>query len=224
MVLKEIAHIQTGFSQKFGIPRQSGLVDEIGYVIFEPEYRDLSFIDGITDYDYLWLIWGFSKNKPLEGATVRPPRLGGEKRMGVFATRAPFRPNNIGLSSVKLIDVIHDENQGMVLVVSGVDMLNETPIYDIKPYIPYTDVHLEAKGGFTDRLSKGAQIQVEFPKELLEKLPVELRKAANQVLSQDPRAGYDRGKNRDFRLAYHGYDIVFIANEDKLIVTDVIEL
>ncbi len=224
MVLKEIAHIQTGFSQKFGIPRQSGLVDEIGYIVFEPEYRDPSFVDGITDYDYLWLIWGFSKNKPLEGATVRPPRLGGEKRMGVFATRAPFRPNNIGLSSVKLIDVIHDENQGMVLVVSGVDMLNKTPIYDIKPYIPYADAHQEAKGGFTDRLSKGAQIQVEFPKELLEKLPVELRTSANQVLSQDPRAGYDRGKNRDFKLAYHGYDIVFIANEDKLIVTDVIEL
>lgn len=224
MVLKEIAHIQTGFSQKFGIPRQSGLVDEIGYVIFEPEYRDPSFIDGITDYDYLWLIWGFSKNKPLEGATVRPPRLGGEKRMGVFATRAPFRPNNIGLSSVKLIDVIHDENQGMVLVVSGVDMLNGTPIYDIKPYIPYADAHMDAKGGFTDRLSKGAQVQVEFPEKLLEKLPVELRMSANQVLSQDPRAGYDRGKNRDFRLAYHGYDIVFIANEDKLIVTDVIEL
>ncbi len=224
MELKKIAHIKTGFSQKFGIPRQSGLVDEVGCIIFEPEFKDPNYIEGITDYDYLWLLWGFSKNKSLEGATVRPPRLGGEKHMGVFATRAPFRPNNIGLSSVKLKSVEQDEREGTVLIVSGVDMLDGTPIYDIKPYIPYADAHPDARGGFTDELSKGAQIQVDFPDELLKKLPVEIRDSANQVLSQDPRAGYDRGKQREFRLAYHNYDIVFSANEDKLIVTDVIEL
>ncbi len=224
MELKEIAFIKTGFSQKFGIPRQSGLVDEVGRIIFEPEFRNPNFIEGITDYDYLWLIWGFSKNKPLEGATVRPPRLGGEKHMGVFATRAPFRPNNIGLSSVKLLSVEQDEKCGPVLVVSGVDMLDGTPIYDIKPYIPYADSHPNVRGGFTDSLSKGAQIEVDFPENLLQKLPKELREPANQVLLQDPRAGYDRGKQREFRLAYHNYDIVFSANEDKLIVIDVIEL
>ena len=224
MILKEIAHIKTGFSQKFGIPRQSGLVDEVGQIIFEPEFRNINYIEGITDYDYLWLIWGFSKNKPLEGAKVRPPRLGGQKHMGVFATRSPFRPNNIGLSSVELLKVELDDQLGPVVYVRGVDMLDGTPIYDIKPYIPYADCHADARGGFTDGLSKGAQIQVDFPKELLEKLPEELRTSANQVLLQDPRAGYDRGKQREFRLAYHGYDIVFTANEDKLIVIDVIEL
>ncbi|MBE5911570.1 tRNA (N6-threonylcarbamoyladenosine(37)-N6)-methyltransferase TrmO [Pseudobutyrivibrio sp.] len=224
MELKKIAHIKTGFSQKFGIPRQSGLVDEVGRIIFEPEFKDPNYIEGITDYDYLWLLWGFSKNKPLDGATVRPPRLGGQKHMGVFATRSPFRPNNIGLSSVKLVSVEHSEIEGTVLIVSGVDMLDGTPIYDIKPYIPYADAHPDARGGFTDELSKGAQIQVDFPAELLNRLPEEIRTSANQVLLQDPRAGYDRGKQREFRLAYHNYDIVFSANEDKLIVTDVIEL
>ncbi|MCR5580863.1 MAG: tRNA (N6-threonylcarbamoyladenosine(37)-N6)-methyltransferase TrmO [Pseudobutyrivibrio sp.] len=224
MELVKIATIHTGFTQKFGIPRQSGLVNEIGYIVFEPEYRDPNYIEGITDYDYLWLIWEFSKNKRLEGATVRPPRLGGQKHMGVFATRAPFRPNNIGLSSVRLEEVRVTEDEGSVLIVSGVDMLDGTPIYDIKPYIPYADVHVEARGGFTDDLSKGAQVQVDFPEELLDRLPSDIRDSANEVLRQDPRAGYDRDKNREFRLAYHGYDIVFVANEDKLIVTDVIEL
>lgn len=144
--------------------------------------------------------------------------------MGVFATRAPFRPNNIGLSSVKLMSLEQDEKYGPVLVVSGVDMLDGTPIYDIKPYIPYADSHPDVRGGFTDSLSKGAQIEVDFPENLLQKLPKELRESANQVLLQDPRAGYDRGKQREFRLAYHNYDIVFSANEDKLIVIDVIEL
>lgn len=224
MELKEIAHIKTGFIQKFGIPRQSGLADEIGYIVFEPEYRNPTFIEGITDYDYLWLLWGFSKNKPLEGGTVRPPRLGGEKHMGVFATRSPYRPNNIGLSSVKLIEVKNTAKDGNVLVVSGVDMLDNTPIYDIKPYIPYADSHQEARGGFTDNLSKGSQIDVVFPEDLLEKLPKELQQSAIQVLSQDPRPAYDRKKQRDFRLAYHDFDIVFSFVEDKLLVNDVIKI
>ncbi len=222
MELKEIAHIKTGFSQKFGIPRQSCLADEIGYIVFTKEFRNPTYIEGITDYDYLWLLWGFSKNKPLEGGTVRPPRLGGEKHKGVFATRAPYRPNNIGMSSVKLIEVKDTESEGMVLVVSGVDMLDGTPIYDIKPYIPYADAHPDAKGGFTDSLSKGNQVQVDFPEGLLNKLPKDLRQSAIQVLSQDPRAGYDRGKSRDFKMAYHGFDIVFVASENGLVVTDII--
>ena len=221
MELKEIAHIKTGFTQKFGIPRQSGLVDEVGYVIFEPEFRNPTFIEGIMDYDYLWLIWGFSKNKPLDGGTVRPPRLGGEKHMGVFATRAPYRPNNIGLSSVRLLEV-KDTDEGQVLIVSGVDMLDGTPIYDIKPYIPYADAHPDARGGFTDNLSKGQQIHVEFPSHLLNRLPKASQQPAIQLLSQDPRAAYDRDKRREFRVAYHGYDIVFLATEEGLLVTDVI--
>lgn len=223
MKLKEIAYIKTGFTQKFGIPRQSGLADEMGYIVFTPEYRNPTYIEGITDYDYLWLLWGFSKNKPLEGGTVRPPRLGGEKHMGVFATRAPYRPNNIGMSSVRLLEVRQTENEGHILVVSGVDMLDGTPIYDIKPYIPYADAHPDARGGFTDSLSKDQQVQVDFPKELLEKLPEDIRRSAIQVLSQDPRAGYDRGKQRDFRMAYHGYDIVFMATDGGLVVTDIIK-
>jgi len=222
MELKTIAHIHTGFTQKFGIPRQSGLVSEIGRIVFENEFRNPNYIQGITDYDYLWLLWGFSKNKPLEGATVRPPRLGGEKHLGVFATRAPFRPNNIGLSSVKLIGVEQDAKLGPVLLVSGVDMLDGTPIYDIKPYIPYADSHPEARGGFTDALSKEEQVQVDFPENLLKKLPEEIRKPALELLQQDPRAAYDREKEREFRVAFHGYDIIFTGTKDKIIVQDVI--
>ena len=221
MELKTIAHIHTGFTQKFGIPRQSGLVSEIGRIIFTNEFRDPNYIQGITDYDYLWLLWGFSKNKPLEGATVRPPRLGGEKHLGVFATRAPFRPNNIGLSSVKLVGVEQDSKLGPVLLVSGVDMLDGTPIYDIKPYIPYADSHPEARGGFTDGLSKDEQVQVDFPEELLNRLPKEYQVAAKELLLQDPRAAYDRNKEREFRLAFHGYDIIFTGTEGKLVVTDI---
>lgn len=221
MELKEIAHIQTGFSQKFGIPRQSGLVDEIGRIIFEPEFKNPNFVEGIMDYDYLWLLWGFSKNKTLEAATVRPPRLGGQKHMGVFATRAPYRPNNIGLSSVRLLSFEMDAKFGPVLEVSGVDMLDGTPIYDIKPYIPYADSHPDARGGFTDDLSRGRQVEVDFPEELLKKLPEDIRGSAVELLQQDPRAGYDRGKAREFKVAYHGYDIVFSATEKGLVVVDV---
>jgi len=221
MELKKIAQIHTGFTQKFGIPRQSGLVSEIGRIIFTNEFRDPNYIQGITDYDYLWLLWGFSKNKPLEGATVRPPRLGGEKHLGVFATRAPFRPNNIGLSSVKLVGVEQDSKLGPVLLVSGVDMLDGTPIYDIKPYIPYADSHPEARGGFTDGISKDEQVQVDFPEELLNRLPKEYQVAAKELLLQDPRAAYDRNKEREFRLAFHGYDIIFTGTEGKLVVTDI---
>lgn len=223
MEIRQIATIKTGFTQKFGIPRQSGLVDEVGYIVFEPEFRNPTYIEGITDYDYLWLLWGFSKNKPLEGGTVRPPRLGGEKHMGVFATRAPYRPNNIGLSSVQLLEVQQTDTYGPVLVVSGVDMLDGTPIYDIKPYIPYADAHPDAKGGFTDSLSKGQQVEVDFSSELLEKLPEDIRSSAVQVLSQDPRPGYDRDKQRDFRFEYHGFDIVFQAAVNGLKVIDVIK-
>ncbi|MCR4695309.1 MAG: tRNA (N6-threonylcarbamoyladenosine(37)-N6)-methyltransferase TrmO [Pseudobutyrivibrio sp.] len=242
MELKKIGIISTGFTQKFGIPRQSGLVSEIGHIIFEPEFRDSNYIDGIKDYDYLWLIWGFSKNKPLEGAKVRPPRLGGQTMMGVFATRSPYRPNNIGLSSVELVDVLEygdpdyqdivrssavksvDGNVGPILAVSGVDMLDGTPIYDIKPYLAYADSHPEAKGGFTDGLRAGQQIEVEFDENLLHVLPEKYRKSAKELLNQDPRAGYDRDKERDFKLSFHGYDITFIAKENRLVVTSVIKL
>lgn len=223
MELKQIATIYTPFRQKFGIPRQSNLVESAkGQIVFERDYKDPEFIKGLDEYDYIWLIFGFSANKPSAGATVRPPRLGGKKHMGVFATRAPYRPNNIGLSSVKLEEISIDPIKGPVITVSGIDMLDGSPIYDIKPYLAYADSHADAKGGFSDGIKKGKNIEVDFPKELLFRLPEELREGANEVLSQDPRPAYDARKQREFNLSYGGYDICFAANEDKLIVTNVI--
>lgn len=222
MELKEIAVIHTDFKQKFGIPRQAGLVEgTIGYITFRPEYKNPNYIVGLEDFDYIWLLFGFSANKPAEGATVRPPRLGGKKHMGVFATRAPYRPNNIGLSSVKIEEISFDKIKGSVIKVSGVDLLDGTPIYDIKPYLPFTDSHPDARGGFSEQVAKGDNIEVIFPEELLLKLPENLREPAIQVLKQDPRPAYDMDKSREFRLSYGGFDICFTAKKDKLIVIGV---
>lgn len=221
--LKVIATIQTGFSQKFGIPRQSGLAKSItGKIIFEKEFRDPKYIEGLEEFDYIWLLWNFSANEENDGATVRPPKLGGQKRMGVFATRAPYRPNNIGMSSVKIEDITMDEKLGPVITVSGVDMLDGTPIYDIKPYLPYADSHPEARGGFADDVKK--EMEVEIPEQIKKHLNPGMLTAIIEILCQDPRPAYDMNKKRSFKLSYDKYNIVFEQNGEKLLVKTVEKL
>ena len=222
--LKIIAHIRTDFPQKFGIPRQSGLVKELtGKIVFEPEYRNRDSLRGIEEYDYLWLLWKFEGvEREKWSPTVRPPRLGGETHMGVFATRSPFRPNPIGLSSVKLEKVEHTE-EGSVLVVSGVDLRDNTPIYDIKPYLPYVDSHPEARGGFAAERAN-YELMVEFPKELLEKLPREKRQAIVEVLKQDPRPAYHEDEERKYGVSFAGFDVRFVVKKGVLTVIEVEKL
>lgn len=186
--MKIIAHIHTDFPDKFGIPRQSGLVESLqGTIIFEPEYRNPEILRGLEEFSHIWLLWKFSKSKKEHwSATVKPPRLGGKKRVGVFATRSPFRPNDIGLSCVKLEKIELDEKVGPIILVSGVDLLDMTPIYDIKPYIPFTDCKPEASEGYT-RETKMHELEVIFPQNLLERYPPEKREAVIGILAQDPR-------------------------------------
>lgn len=220
-----VAKIHTEFTDKFGIPRQSGLVSSLrGEIIFEPAFRSMDAIRGIEEFSHIWLLWEFSKAKR-EGyaLTVTPPRLGGKERKGVFATRAPFRPNSIGLSSVKLEKVYLDEARGPVLVVSGADLLDGTPIYDIKPYLPYTDAHPEATGSFGEAHKKDG-IEVVFSKEQQEKLPEELRERVLAVLQQDPRAAYNKKSDYVYGMSFAGYDIRFTVENQVLIVQDVVEM
>lgn len=220
-----IAYICTDFSSKFGIPRQSGLVDELeATIVFEPEYRNPDALRGIEEYSHLWLLWQFSECAEKEWTpTVRPPRLGGNKRMGVFATRSPFRPNSIGLSSVKLLGIEQTENDGQVLKVSGADLLDGTPIFDIKPYLPYVDSHPEASNGFALE-EKGAQVNVIFPDDLLEIIPEEKRDALLAVLAQDPRPGYQDIPERIYGLEFAGFDVRFTVNNNELKVVEIKKL
>lgn len=224
MELVVIARIYTEFEDKFGIPRQSGLVPSLrGEIVFEPEFRTMDAVRGLEDFSHIWLLWEFSKAKRDGYAlTVTPPRLGGKVRKGVFATRAPYRPNSIGLSSVKLEDIYLDEERGPVLVVSGADLLNGTPIYDIKPYLPYTDSHPEAKGGFGEE-HKEDRIEVHFPAELLQKVPEHLRESVMEVLQQDPRAAYNKKPDYVYGMTFSGYDIRFTVQEEVLTVQDVVK-
>lgn len=217
-----IAHIHTPFPEKFGIPRQSGLAAAAtGMIVMEPEFRNPDAFRGIEEFSHLWLLWEFSEAKQESfHATVAPPRLGGKERRGVFATRSPFRPNSIGLSCVKLEEFRVDDRLGPVLDVSGMDLLDGTPIYDIKPYLPYTDAHPEAAGGFADAHA-GDQLHVEFPEELMKELPGELREAAIDVLAQDPRAAYNKKPDYVYGMAFDAYDIRFVVQEDCLIVQEV---
>ncbi len=217
-----IAHIHTPFPEKFGIPRQSGLAAAAtGMIVMEPEFRNPDAFRGIEEFSHLWLLWEFSEAKQESfHATVAPPRLGGKERRGVFATRSPFRPNSIGLSCVKLEEFRVDDRLGPVLDVSGMDLLDGTPIYDIKPYLPYTDAHPEAAGGFADAHA-GDQLHVEFPEELMKELPGELRDAAIDVLAQDPRAAYNKKPDYVYGMAFDAYDIRFVVQEDCLIVQEV---
>lgn len=203
--MKIIAHIRTDFPDKFGIPRQSGLVESLqGTIIFEPEYRNPEILRGLEEFSHIWLLWKFSKSKKEHwSATVKPPRLGGKKRVGVFATRSPFRPNDIGLSCVKLEKIELDEKVGPIILVSGVDLLDMTPIYDIKPYIPFTDCKPEASEGYT-RETKMHELEVIFPQNLLERYPPEKREAVIGILAQDPRPTYVQDPNRIYGVAFAG--------------------
>ncbi len=220
--IQVIARMQSDFATKFGIPRQSGLVEELrSTIVFEPEFRNPDALRGIEEFSHLWIIWQFSEAvRQGWSPTVRPPRLGGNTRMGVFATRSPFRPNNLGLSSVKLLGVEHTEKYGTVLHVGGADLMDGTPIFDIKPYIPYGDCHMDATGGFTDRAGEFL-LKVKFPQELLSRLPEDKREAAIGVLSHDPRPSYQRKPDRVYGLTFAGFDIRFTVNEDTLTVVEV---
>ena len=222
VTIQVIARMRSDFSTKFGIPRQSGLVEELrSTIVFEPEFRNPEALRGIEDFSHLWIIWQFSEAvRQGWSPTVRPPRLGGNTRMGVFATRSPFRPNNLGLSSVKLLGVDHTKEFGTVLHVGGADIMDGTPIFDIKPYIAYGDAHPDAKGGFTDTAGDFI-LNVDFPEALLTRLPEEKRSAAIGVLSHDPRPSYQRKPDRVYGLTFAGHNIRFTVENNTLTVTDV---
>ncbi len=224
ITIEPVARMRSDFATKFGIPRQSGLVQDLrSTIVFEPKYRNPDALRGIEGYDYLWLIWQFSEAVREEWSpTVRPPRLGGNARMGVFATRSPFRPNSLGLSCVRLLGVEHTQEFGTVLHVGGADLMDGTPIFDVKPYVPYADSHPDAKGGFTDGAGEYL-LQVDFPQTLLEKLPEEKRSAAVGVLSHDPRPSYQRKPGRIYGLNFAGWDIRFTVDGDILTVVDILK-
>lgn len=219
--MKIIAKIHTDFPQKFGIPRQSGLVKELeGRIVFEPAYRSPDAVKGLENFDYLWLLWEFDvPDRENWAATVKPPRLGGNTTMGVFATRSPFRPNHIGLSCVRLKKVEITEN-GPVITVAGADLRDNTPIYDIKPYLAYTDSHPSAKSGFADTVYDYS-LEVEFPQELLDIIPKEKQKAIIGVLSQDPRPQYQNDPERKYGVAFAGFDVRFRVKDNILTVVEI---
>ncbi len=222
VTLQVIARMRSDFPDKFGIPRQSGLVEQLrSTIIFEPAYRNPDALRGIGEFSHLWLIWQFSQSvRPDWSATVRPPRLGGNTRVGVFATRSPFRPNSLGLSCVKLLGVEQTQSFGTVLHVGGADLMDGTPIFDIKPYIPYGDCHPEATGGFTDT-ARDFLLEVDFPPALLALLPADKREAAVGVLSHDPRPSYQQDPQRVYGLSFAGFDIRFTVQGTCLTVQEV---
>lgn len=223
--MKIIAKIHTDFTEKFGIPRQSGLVNDLrARIIFLPEYRNPDAFRGIEGYSHLWLIWEFSKAiREKWQPMVRPPRLGGNTPMGVFATRSPFRPNPIGLSSVKLEGYFWDERLGPVLEVSGADLMDGTPIYDIKPYLSFTDSHPDALGGFADDVLNYS-LQVVFPEHLLQEIPEEKRRPLLSVLAQDPRPSYQNDPERKYGFQFAGFDIRFRVADGTLTVCEIVTL
>lgn len=218
-----IAHIENDYKEKFGIPRQSGLVESlISRIVFETEYRNPDAFRGIEGYSYLWLLWHFSEADRGEewSPTVRPPRLGGNTRVGVFATRSPFRPNSVGMSSVKLEKFEVDKTLGPVLYVSGADLLDGTPIFDVKPYLAYVDSHPEAKDGFALNQREGT-LTVEFPEEWLLKVPVEKRQGLIELLSQDPRPQYQNDPERVYKMKFGAREVWFKVEDGKLTVCNV---
>ena len=214
-----IARIQSDFADKFGIPRQSGLVEELeALVVFEPEYRNPDALRGLEGFSHIWLIWQFSRAvRETWSPTVRPPRLGGNTRMGVFATRSPFRPNAIGLSSVRLLGVEQHPELGPVLRVAGADLMNGTPIFDIKPYLPYTDCHPEATGGFAGP-DGGKTLEVDFPAPLLALVPQEKQAALLGILAHDPRPSYQKDGERVYGLDFAGLNVKFSVQNGILTV------
>ena len=220
--IQAIAHMKSDFPTKFGIPRQSGLVEALrSTIVFAPEFRSPDALRGIEGFSHLWLIWQFSQAVRQDWSpTVRPPRLGGNVRMGVFATRSPFRPNSLGLSCVRLLGVEETREFGTVLHVGGADLMDGTPIFDIKPYIPYSDARPEALGGFTDRASDFL-LKVDFPETLLKKIPLEKQNAVIGVLEHDPRPTYQNDPERTYGLTFSGYNIRFQVKNGILTVTEV---
>lgn len=220
--LRVIARMESDFPDKFGIPRQSGLTSLTSRIIFEPEFRDPNALRGIEGWSHLWILWIFSEAvRPGWSPTVRPPRLGGNERVGVFATRSPFRPNNIGLSSVKLERVEHTENEGDVLIVSGADLMDGTPIIDIKPYVPYADAHPEASGGFAAE-KFGKKLKVVFPEELLSRVEPGKREGLKDLLAEDPRPAVQDDPERVYGMRFSDVEIKFVVSDGVLTVVDVI--
>lgn len=225
MELKQIATIHTGFMEKFGIPRQSGLVKSArGEIVFLPEFRSEEALRGLDGFSHIWVLWEFSKSKKENwAATVTPPRLGGKKRMGVFATRSPFRPNAIGMSVVQLDEIGYDEKKGYFLKVSGVDMLDGTPIFDIKPYLPYADSYPDAKSGFAKETVEH-ELDVDICDALLNQIPKELREAFLDILKQDPRTAFIDDEERIWGVLYEGYNVRFTVKKDKLTVCEITKI
>ena len=221
--LKTIAHIHTAFPTKFGIPRQSGLAPSLlAQIIFEPDYQNPDAVRGLEGFSHLWLIWQFSEClRPTWSPTVRPPRLGGNQRMGVFATRSPFRPNALGLSSVKLEKIDFSAPHGPVLYVSGADLMDQTPIFDIKPFLPFTDNHPDAAGGFADK-AKDHALRVQFPTDLLQQIPAVHHAALQEILAQDPRPSYQNDPERIYGFRFAGWEIRFQVQKDLLTVVEAV--
>lgn len=223
--MKTIATIHNDFTTKFGIPRQSGLVPEVeSTIVFEPDYRNPDALHGLTDFTHLWLIWSFHlAERETWSPTVRPPILGGNTRVGVFATRSPFRPNPIGLSCVRLLGVEETKDYGPVIHVSGADLMNGTPIYDIKPYIPYADCHPDAVGGFTETTVKRT-VTVVIPDSLLPQIPSEKLESLRAILAQDPRPAYQDDPDRVYGLTFGDLNLHFTVSDGILTVTDITQL
>ena len=227
--IRQVAVMRSAFKQKYGIPRQPRLVQGLkSEVVFGDEFNNPDAVRGLEEFSHIWLIWGFSDTKidmsverPAWRPTVRPPRLGGNIRMGVFATRSPYRPNSLGMSAVKLVE-IRNENGQLSLIVEGADLLDGTPIYDIKPYIPYSDSIIEAEEGFAH--AKETSVEVDFPDELLEKVDEEFREPLIKILELDPRDAYDRTSGKPSKMIFANVDIEFVARDGKLVVTEVKEL
>lgn len=222
ITMQVIARMKSDFPDKFGIPRQSGLVPELrSTIVFEPAYRNADALRGLEDFSHLWIIWQFSKAVREDWSpTVRPPRLGGNTRLGVFATRSPFRPNEIGLSSVKILGIEQTEEFGPVIHVAGADLMDSTPIFDIKPYVPYSDCHPEATGGFTDTAGDFL-LKVSISNSIAEQIPPDKREALLGVLSHDPRPSYHQDPNRTYGLTFADLNIRFQVKDNTLTVLDI---
>ncbi len=229
IVISPIGHIETGFSSKFGIPRQGGIVKELcGRIVFEKPYSSPEYFRGLSEFSHIWVLWLFSETPENSiKATVRPPKLGGNKRMGVFATRSPFRPNRIGMSALKLEKIETTEKEGTVLYVKGADMLSGTPILDIKPYLPFSDSQDAARGGFSDTVllkEEKRDFKVEIEPEVLSVFPVEHREEFINILKQDPRPAYIADRDRVFSFEFYGYNIKFTVQDNCLKVTRILKV
>lgn len=221
LTVEVIAYIHTDFPEKFGIPRQSGLVDTKAEIVFEPAYRSSDALRGLEEYSHIWLLWGFSGNSEKEWSPmVRPPRLGGNRRMGVFATRSPFRPNPLGLSCVELERIEERKGSGCILHVRGADLMDQTPIYDIKPYLPYADSYAGARGGFAQQV-RGYELKVEIPDEWMEIIPKGQKEILPRILAQDPRPSYQEDPDRIYGMEYAGMNIRFQVKGNLLKVCEI---